>query len=317
MKRLVPLIVIAACSLPLLAGCGAASGVAPVARPTSKAVQKAGAKAVATPTKPAAVQAAPSRTASSRPFITQLGADAPAFSPSGDQLIFETAQGLSIAQPNGQGGRALAGTRAGDRSAAYSPDGASIAFVRGNGERGSAVLRYNAANGQLSTMIETPETVQAVAWAPDGRTLAYLAGSDGAVALYRVALPGSSPTRLWKGAGANALTINASNQVIFDFKSDTGAQALARVSLGGGTVEKLSVAGTNPRFPRLSPTGRSLAYVADDGLYVAQASGVAGQRLAPGDGLSHPAWNPKLAQLVIAAPRGSRSDLQVVDLPQR
>jgi dipeptidyl aminopeptidase/acylaminoacyl peptidase len=315
MKRLVPLIVIAACSLPLLAGCGAASGVAPVARATVKAPQKTGAKA-ATPTRPVA-PTLPAQSGGGRPFITQLGADAPAFSPKGDQLIFETPKGLTLAQPNGQGARVLHGTRADDRSPAWSPDGASLVFVRSNGDRGSALMRFSLTNGQVSPIHETTEAVRAVTFSPDGRTLAYLAGSDAEVALYRLALPGNTPTRLWKGAAAGALTVTASQHVIFDFKSDTGAQALAMVPLGGGTVEKLAVAGTNPRFPRMSPTGRSLAYVADDGLYVAQPNGQGARRLAPGDGLSHPTWNPTVAQVVVAAPRGSRPDLQVVTLPTR
>lgn len=313
MKRLVPLIVIAACSLPLLAGCGTAStGVAPVSRATAKTAPKA----KATPTKPA-VTTAPTQPGASRPFITQLGAAAPAFSPQGDQLLFEAPQGLMLAQPSGAGARTVTGSRPGDRFPAWSPDGTAIAFMRRNGDRACALMRLHLPTGQVSPLFETPEAIQALAWSPDGRTLAYLAGSGDTVALYRLALPGNTPAKLWQGTSAGGLTITPNQQVIFDMTSDTGARSLATIALAGGSARRLDVAGANPRFPRLSPTGRSLAYVADDGLYVAQANGAASQRIAPGSDLTALAWNPKATQVVVAAPRGSRTDLQVVDLPKR
>lgn len=312
MIRFVATLMIAACSLPLLAGCGTSSTLAPIPRSSKTASVKQA------PAKPAVSQPTTQPNASNRAFITQVGASAPSFSPRGDALVMQTAQGLAFASPNGQQVRPVAGSRTDDQAPTWSPDGQAIAFVRHNGARSTALMRLNPTTGQIDPVYETPDVIHAVAWAPDARALVYLAESSGKTTLYRLSVPGNMPVALWKGTGANTVTVGATGMVVFDFQGDTGAHALARLPIAGGSPEKLAVDGTNPHHPRFSPTGRSLAYVADDGLYLANADGSGAARITSGDGLGAPAWNPKTTQIVVAAPRGGNaSDLQAIQLPTR
>lgn len=311
MIRFVATLMIAACSLPLLAGCGTSSTLAPIPRSAKSATVKQA------PAKPTVSQPTTQPNGSGRGFLTQVGAGAPSFSPKGDALVMQTAQGLAFSLPNGQQVRPVAGSRTDDQAPAWSPDGATIAFVRHNGTRSTALMRLNPATGQIDPIYETTEVIHSVAWAPDARALVYVAETGGKTTLYRLSVPGNQPVSLWKGTGANTVTVGATGMVVFDFQGDTGAHALARLPIAGGTPEKMAIEGTNPHHPRFSPTGRSLAYVADGGLYLANADGGGAARVASGDGLSAPAWNPKTTQIVVAAPRGGGSDLQAIQLPIR
>jgi Tol biopolymer transport system component len=307
MNRLIAPLLIAACSLPLLAGCGTATGMAPVQR-VSRVTPK-----VATP----AATKSTGATAGARGFYTQTGAASPSFSPKGDQLIAETPQGLAFMLPSGQSVRLVAGTTAEDHAPSFSPDGASVLFIRHNGTRSTALMRLTVGTGLIAPIWETPELIQAAAWSADGRALVYAADTGTQSTLYRLSVPGNAPQALWRGTGVKAVSVSAANVVAFDHDLAPGNPGILKLSLNGGNPAALSLPGTHPHHPRFSPSGKSLAYAADEGLYVVSAEGSGALKVAGIDGVAGSAWNPAGSTVVVASTHGARTDLQAVELPKR
>ncbi|HEY9724005.1 MAG TPA: hypothetical protein V6D47_18530, partial [Oscillatoriaceae cyanobacterium] len=129
--------------------------------------------------------------------------------------------------------------------------------------------------------------------------------------------PGSRPVQIAKASGIEGPSVSPKGDVVLFAEQSTGGSTLAWVSLAGGTITTLHVIGTNPLDPSFSPTGNSIAYMAADGLYVANATGTQAQRLSTDATLATPHWNPVQPQLVVTAPRGTGTDLALIALPAR
>lgn len=298
MKFLLPLLLAAVFVSPTLAGCGAKPGVAPVARPGARTAAKS---TKAQPTKPvttpAATPAAPVK------FLTQSGARVGAYAPSGDKLAFEAADGrIYLAAADGSMARVVGE----GRMPAWSASGGAIAFVKPLGAgRGDALVAHTVASGKTDVLFESRDGLRDPAWLADGRTLFFASGG----ALVRLTL-GAAPVALHQGAGIGRPTVAADGRTLV-FEADGG---LSRLNLATGAVEALRVTGAHPRQPSFSPSGRSLAYVADEGVYVALADGTGARLMLSGSGLAAPGWHPAGAQLVLAVPRGAGSDLRSLEL---
>lgn len=298
---------IAASSLPFLAGCGASSHLTPI----GQFVTPQGPSVMAVSHAPAPVAprtSLPSATVS-RSYLTQSGASRGVFSPRGDRLAFEiSGKGVYVSRADGYQPESL-----GDgQDPAWSPDGGAIAVVRGGGQ-GSQLVEVNATNGQSQVLFSTPDTLKQPAWLPNGRGLVFVAG-DG---LYRLDLPGNRPVRLCQASGAESPSVSPKGDVVLFAEQASGGSTLAWVPIAGGAVTTLHAIGTNPVDPAFSPTGNSIAYVAADGLYVANATGTQAQRLTSDATLAAPHWNPAQPQLVVTAPHGASTDLTLLALPAR
>jgi TolB protein len=307
--------IIAVSTMSVLVGCGTGvRGAAPIARPAANAPAVAK-KATPRPTAPEKT-VRPQTT--SRPYLTQAGATSVTFSPNGDQMVYATTQGsLFAARADGQQAKALTNGSATDADPAWSPDGAAIAFVRRTGAS-AALVKLHLATGQLEVLLQSQESLKTPAWTPNGKGVVFASEAAGTSTLFRLDAAGASPTALWRGTGAYAPTVSPDGRVVlFEMKTESGARAITRVGLSGGTAEILRLAGVNPRQPSISPSGKSLAYVADEGLFVSGLDGAGPKRVASDAGLQSPRWNPTKPQMVVAAATPGRSDLQVIDLPAR
>jgi hypothetical protein len=101
------------------------------------------------------------------------------------QSLTQPVRGILAAQ-------ALPGVTSG-RSAAFSPDGGTLATAGANGSSSGSIRLWDVATQQEigTSMTADPEPVYALAFSPDGATLA-TAGGDGRARVWNVAFPGGA-----------------------------------------------------------------------------------------------------------------------------
>ncbi len=164
----------------------------------------------------------------------------------------------------------------------WSPDGKQIAFISDASSSNLNLWLMNAADGSGKRPLATPglvqETVDELAWSPDGSQLAVALFSGG---VSQVAIV---PT------GTRA---RQSGQVLTD--------------IPGGALD-----------PAWSPDGRWIAYAAREGkgvdVFVMAADGSRRQRLTD-DGLARsPAWSPDGRSIAYLSAQGGTFDVWVVDV---
>jgi Tol biopolymer transport system component len=250
-------------------------------------------------------------------YLTQLGASSPAFAPRGDRLVFTTpSRGVLLSGPDASSPQPLTGARPGDRDPAWSPMGDAVVVVRSGGS-GNALVRIEVPSGRTSVLFETSSALRQPAWLPGGMGVVCVAES-GQSSLIRVDVPGGRATVLTESPMLNSPTVSPDGRyVVFERTLDGASTELARLALVGGMTESLRVKGAHPRKPAFSATGLSLGYVTDDGVYVADANGQNGQRVAMGQGYESFAWQPGMPRLVATNSSNSRTDLERIELPAR
>jgi Tol biopolymer transport system component len=210
----------------------------------------------------------------------------PAFSPGGDRLVYsqrgvskDDAFHLFVRQvPSGAAQQVTQGT-ANDISPAWSPDGASIAFLRAeNGHAQCIVIPAN--GGQERKVAEFPaadtQTQPRLAWSHDGKSLVASVGSENQPA------------------------------------------AIALIDLANGAVRRMTNPpdGTEGDWsPAVSPDGAKLAFIrsgAGEGadLYICDPSGGNLRRVTFEDHAIHGlAWMPNSSDVIYATQLGNRAKL--------
>lgn len=106
-----------------------------------------------------------------------LGASNPAWSPAGNEIAYDTTDGLHVTDLAGTRSRTIASARR--TQAAWSPDGSEIAFVRDMGsEHRLVVADVDGANPR--PWYATPQTIESPTWDLDGEAISFVRhGGDG------------------------------------------------------------------------------------------------------------------------------------------
>ena len=194
----------------------------------------------------------------------------------------------------------------------WSPDGSKLAASRvvardGNVEITVQVIDVTTSKVTTAHRNEVPSLVADGAphylyWAPDSRTLAFLAAGDGAITMY-----------LWDSlSGGDSVPLESNAPLYFHWASGSGSIVLhagpevkVRNVLPGGAEQRMVADARRFRVPAFSPDGSQLAYVEDTAeggaLFVVPIDDLASARqLMEVGAMSAFLWSPDGSTLAVA-----------------
>jgi TolB protein len=222
--------------------------------------------------------------------------EAPAWSPDGRTIAFEKASyeagehgegpgtiDVWTVRADGRGRRNV--TRDGSASSpAWSPDGGTLAFGRGNG---IFIVRRDGSRKRHLARRADPTTP---AWSPDGRRIAFTTPGE----VWLVGRDGAGERRLARGAFSDTRAVwSPDGRSIAYGGSSGGVHGIFVVSPAGGRPRLLSRRDEEAVW---SPDGRRIALVRsgtarEAGLFLAASDGRGRRRLTRGLD-SNPSWSP-------------------------
>jgi eukaryotic-like serine/threonine-protein kinase len=213
-----------------------------------------------------------------------------------------------------------------DSSPAVSPDGRTLAFTRTVAPAISDIYLLGLSSksrpsGRERRLTFLQSQIHGLAWAPDGRSLIFAAGT-GAGALWRVRISGSRPEALSFGEDAHDLTISAKSHMLV-YSRVSYDRDIVRVALldadrrGGETYRKLAPSTRIEYNPKYSPDGKSIAFESDrSGFEEIWVSGADGSNPFPitqfkGPPAGSPRWSPDGQEIAFDCSEGGAWDIYV------
>ena len=202
----------------------------------------------------------------------------------------------------------------GDFNPAVSPDGLTVAFVRGTDsedrQRGDIHL-CGLSGGGMRRLTFDGHPIRGLAWTPDGRELVYASDRSG-WRLWRLTVSGGTPRDLLiAGNQAQFPAISRDGRLLFTERSETSAIRRAELSAAGAPAKDanerpLIRSQSREIEPAISPDGQRIANVSERGfedqIWVGNADGAGGRyQLATMFGslrLRRLRWSPDGAQLM-------------------
>jgi Tol biopolymer transport system component len=163
-------------------------------------------------------------------------------------------------------------TIGGDASPAISPDGKTLAFVRGPSGASMDLFALSLSAdfepaGEPRQITFDKRRSPAQAWAPDGRDIIFISEVQGRAGLWRVAADGSGRPQPLAGVGEGSSTLAISpgaHRLVYSCRLQD--QNVWRIEVAGGLAQPATriIASTLRDFePRYAPDGRKISYASD------------------------------------------------------
>lgn len=230
-----------------------------------------------------------------------------------DEPADETCTAIHAVRPGEEPAAFTSGRK--DRKPRVAPDGTWLAFVA---ERGDGVRIYVAplGGGEAAPLGPAYDAISALAWAPDGQRLAFVAKTALEPESARIAVDERSGARHIRG---------------LPFKSDDAGlldgrrEHLHTIALANAAVTRVTTGDFDVEAPAWSPDGSRIAFVASIGtpeasfisdVFAVAATGGEPVRLTRGRGIAmDPAWSPDGARVAYVGHErgddaGGRLDLE-------
>ena len=172
---------------------------------------------------------------------------------------------LIVADQDGENEHTILESKDPIMSPAWSPDSRQLAYVSFEGSRSSIWVQTLRTGNRLRVSSE-PGVNGAPAFSPDGRQLVMtLGGTDGNLDLFVMDLATRGKRRLTRHRAIDTEGSFSPDGRYVYFNSDrSGGPQVYRVSVRGGTPERVTFEGGYNARPRLSPDGQRLAVVHND-----------------------------------------------------
>jgi Tol biopolymer transport system component len=202
----------------------------------------------------------------------------------------------------------------GDFTPAVSPDGNTLAFVRGTGPDGADIYLCDLAGGNLRRLTFDDRAIRGIAWTPDGQEVVYAASRNGGGwRLWRLPAYGGSPREIAVAGTRAHFPAIAPQGRRLAYTDSPSVSAIWRAALDGPDSDERPVIRSLGRetAPAYSPDGKRIADVSDqtgaDEIWVSDAEGGnrAQRTSLKGPRISRVRWSPD-GRLVLFEARTDR-----------
>ncbi|MFN0167647.1 MAG: hypothetical protein ACKV22_14570 [Bryobacteraceae bacterium] len=215
-----------------------------------------------------------------------------------------------------------------DTAPALSPDGRTVAFVRGNVAEGNIWLlslnREFTPLGEPRQLTHEEFPAGNPVWTAGGREIIYGSRDNNPPGLYRVSVTGRSPRQLIPGTGMAATDLAISrqgNRLAYSNRAedmDIWRLPLGETSSSNGAASAFSSSSWRDYFPQYSLDGTRIAFISgrsgSNELWVCRSDGSAAAQLtALGAQIAaQPGWSPDGQWIAFASAVGGTHDVYVV-----
>lgn len=249
---------------------------------------------------------------------------APAWTPDSKFLAVRDDTAIVLVSVEGGEKRQLTSPPAGwvgDRLAAISPDGGTLAFSRvRNGPTADIFVAPLSDGARARQLTHDNRIISGLAWTPDGKEIVFSSSRAGDATLWRISASGGTPERL-PAVGADAVQpaiarqgrraafVRATSRTSF-WRLDLSPEGLRRPPV------RLVTSSRDDGNPMLSPDGRHIAFGSDrsgtEELWVCDSQGANAVQLTSLGFARNPYWSPDSGNIVFEGRPGDRNLIFVI-----
>jgi Tol biopolymer transport system component len=218
----------------------------------------------------------------------------------------------------------------GDYSPAVSPDGATVAFIRGINGAASDIHLVSTSGGAPTRVTWDNQDLVGVDWSADGKSLIYATDRAGGYTIWRVGIDGGDPVLVVGGAAKlkHPSVARTSGRITYEswsYEINLWETPITdRLDLEGDLTQTLQPAvRTSDQWnhsPDLSPDESRLAFVSTRSgsaeVWIADRAGANARQLSSFGraALRAPRWSPDGRSILISAAVNGRPDLYAFDV---
>jgi Tol biopolymer transport system component/DNA-binding winged helix-turn-helix (wHTH) protein len=211
----------------------------------------------------------------------------------------------------------------GDEEPSFSPDGATVSFLRSFSDGVSDIYTVSSAGGEPRRVTFENRTITGADWAPDGRSLIFSSNRAGLFSLWKIPPGGGEPQLIAGGGSKMKHPSTARKGSAVAYENWHYEVNLWRTPIDNPSVlpaGQLTFAADEWEFdPEFSPDGSRIAYVSTksgaDEIWTTSSDGGNPLQLTSfgGPRLGMPRWSPDGRRLVFTARPEGQADLYTID----